>query len=387
MRALLVVTLALALAAPAAAKKPPAVDHLGLAAMLLRDGHPDRAAQALDAYDAARHAAPEAAPDAAPERGRYHTLRGVIALRGRDFPAALAAFDAALAAGASDPTLHLYRARSAWALDDGATVLAAFEAAGALAEGEADFYLMRSACHWRDGRHAAALAALDAGEAAFPARRDLGRLRVERLLELGLYRAAVDAGRRFIAGGGGLDEHLFVSAALLQAGQAEEARHLLEEARLRYGDDERLLVQLGHAWLGAGHPLVAARMFEAASLFDPDHARDAAELYREQQMYGRALALNGRLLEQPAKLRQRMALLLDMERFEAVVALTPRLARLGMLADDEELRYALAYAHFRLGDYTEAEAQLRRLTKPALFERAGQLRKAMADCRAGGACD
>ncbi|MEZ4435874.1 MAG: hypothetical protein R3F65_26040 [bacterium] len=384
---LVTLALALALAAPALAKKPPEVDHLGLATMLLRDGHPDRAGQALDAYAAERIAGADPKAEDGPDRPRYHTLRGVIALRQRDFTAALAAFDAAIAAGATDAALHLYRARSAWALDDCATVLAAFAAAGPLADGEADFFAMRSACHGRAGRHAAALAALDAGEAAFPDRRDLGRLRVEHLLALGLHQAAVDAGRRYIAGGGGLDDHLFVSEALLQAGQAEDARLLLEEARLRFGDDERLLVQLGHAWLGTDHPLVAARMFEAAALFDPKYARDAAELYREQQAYGRALALNGRLLEQPAKLRQRMALLLDMERFEAVVALTPRLARLGMLAEDEELRYALAYAHFRLGDFGEAEAQLRRLTKPALFERAGQLRKAMADCRAGGECD
>jgi hypothetical protein len=190
-----------------------------------------------------------------------------------------------------------------------------------------------------------------------------------------------------VGSGGGLEDHLFVSEALLQAGQHAEARLLLEEAQLRFGEDERLLVQLGHAWLGTAHPLVAARIFEAAARFDPKYARDAAELYRERQMFGRALALNGRLLEQPAKLRQRMALLIDMERFEAVVALTPRLSRLGMLGDDEELGYALAYAHFRLGDFAEAEARLRRLTTPALFERAAALRKAMADCRAGGECD
>lgn len=385
MRALVLV---LALASVAAVKAP-AVDHLGLAAMLLRDGHPDRAGQALDAYAAERveGAAPED-----PNLARYHTLRSVIALRQRDFAAALQGFDAALAAGASDLNLHLYRARSAWALGDCETVLRAFAAAGALAGGEADFYAMQSHCHWRAERHATALGLLDAGEAAFPERRDLARVRVERLLELGLYQAAVDAGRRFLAGRGldergGLDDHLFVSEALLQARQHAEARLLLEEARLRFGEDERLLVQLGHAWLGAAHPLVAARMFEAAARFDPKYARDAAELYRERQMFGRALALNGRLLEQPAKLRQRMALLIDMERFEAVVALTPRLSRLGMLGDDEELGYALAYAHFRLGDFSEAEARLRRLTSPALFERAAALRKVMADCRAGGECD
>jgi len=147
-------------------------------------------------------------------------------------------------------------------------------------------------------------------------------------------------------------------------------------------------VQLGHAWLGAEHPIVGARMFERAALYDPAYSRDAAEIYREEGLLARALALNGRLFEQPAKLRQRLALLLDMQRFEAAAALEPRLSRLDLLADDEELRYALAYARFRLGDFRGAERHLQRLRRPEMFERAGPLRKAMADCRAGVArCD
>lgn len=378
MRRALLLALALALTpAPAPAKKAPEVDHLALAAVLLRDGHPERAARVLDGLD----------PDAEDlDRPRYHTLRGVVAMRQQDFAGALAAFDAALAAGASDPALHLSRARCAFAIDDCDTALAALDAA---ASAEADVHVIRAECHWRAGRHAAALAALDAGEAAFPDRRDFARTRVQRLVELGLFQAAVEAGRAFLAGGAAaIEDHLFVGEALLRAGQPAEARALLEEARLIFGDDERLLVQLGHAWLGAGHPLAAARMFERAALFEPAHARDAAEILRERQHFAAALALNARLFEQPAKLRQRMALLLDMERFEAAAALEPRLVRLGMLAADEELRYALAYARFRLGDFAEAERHLRRLQSPAMFERAGQLRKAMADCRAGIAqCD
>lgn len=371
--------LALLLVAGVAEAREAEVDHLGLATLLLRDGHPDRAAQALDGFDAEAEGADVA---------RFHTLRGVIALRQRAFADALAAFDAAVAAGTVDASLHLYRARSAYALDDCATTLSAFDAAGGLAEGEADFFLMRSGCHWQGEAHAAALAALDRGEALFAERRrDFARVRVDRLLSLTLFQAAVEAGQRLIEMGGGLDDVLFVSEALLQAGRAAEARAVLEEARLRFGDDERVLVQLGHAWLGTGHPLVAARMFERAAVWDAKYARDAAELYREQQMFGRALQLNGRLLEQPTKLKQRLALLLDMERFEAAAALSPRLERLDMLRD-EELVYALAYARFRLGDYAETERLLGRLRSAALFDRAAALRKAIADCRATeGACN
>lgn len=379
MRALLLI--ACLLAAPAAAAEAPEVDHLALAAVLLRDGHPARAARVLDEVDL---------DDDALDHPRYFTLRGVIALRQQDFRGALDALDAAVEAGATDPALHLFRARSAYALDDCPTALDALDRAGpAVAEGGPDMYVIPAECHWRAGRHARALGALDAGEAAHPSHRGFARTRVQRLVELGLFQAAVEAGRAFVAGGAAaIEDHLFVSEALLRAGEPAEARALLEEARLIFGDDERILVQLGHAWLGAEHPITGARMFARAALYDPAYSRDAAEIFREQRMFARALALNGRLFEQPVKLRQRLALLLDMERFEAAAALEPRLSRLGLLTEDEELRYALAYARFRLGDFAAAERHLRRLRSPGLFERAGQLRKAMADCRAGVAqCD
>ncbi len=375
------IVLALALAAPAAAKKAPEVDRVGLAAVLLRDGHPDRAALVLDGVD------PEAEEV---DKARYYTLRGVIALRQQDFRGALDAFDGAIAAGATDSSLHLYRARSAYALDDCETALSALDQAGpAVQDGGPDMFVIPAECHWRGGRHALSLAALDAGEARHPEHRGFQRTRIQRLVELGLFQAAVEAGRRFLAGGAAaIEDHLFVSEALIRAGQPGEARALLEEARLIFGDDERILVQSGHAWLGAEHPIIGARMFERAALYDPAYSRDAAEIYREQRFFARALALNGRLFEQPAKLRQRLALLLDMQRFEAAAALEPRLSRLGLLTEDEELRYALAYARFRLGDFETAEGHLRRLQSPQMFERAGQLRKAMADCRAGVAqCD
>lgn len=380
MMRLLPCLLAALLALPAAAETPE-VDHLALAAVLLRDGHIDRAARVLDGVD------PEAEEL---DRARYHTLRGVIALRQQDFRGALDALDAAVAAGAVDPSLHLYRARSAYALDDCGTALSALDAAGdAVTTGGPDMFVIPAECHWRGGRHGLSLAALDAGQAAHPEHRGFARARIQRLVELGLFQAAVEAGRAFVAGGAAaLDDHLFVSEALLRAGEPAEARALLEEARLVFGDDLRILVQLGHAWLGADHAIIGARMFERAALYDPAYSRDAAEIYREQGLFARALALNGRLFEQPAKLRQRLALLLDMQRFEAAAALEPRLSRLGLLAEDEELRYALAYARFRLGDFAAAESHLRRLRSPAMFERAGQLRKAMADCRAGvSRCD
>ncbi|MCA9546740.1 MAG: hypothetical protein KC613_20180, partial [Myxococcales bacterium] len=209
------------------------------------------------------------------------------------------------------------------------------------------------------------------------------RARVQWALTLGLTQLAVAEGRRFLAqGAGDLDDRLFLAEGLLRAKQFGAARDLLEETRLLQGDEERVLVQLGHAWLGLAHPLTAAGFFaRAAALHDPKYGRDAAEVLRLHGRPHAALRANGQVVDQKAKLRQRLALLLDLERFEALTALAPRLSRLGLLAEDEDLRFALAYGFFRLGRFDEAEDQLKRLTRAELFERAGAMRQAMAECR------
>ena len=56
-----------------------------------------------------------------------------------------------------------------------------------------------------------------------------------------------------------------------------------------------------------------------------------------------------------------------------------RLSRLGLLAD-EDVRYALAFSLFQVGDFDGAEAHLKKLTRTDLFQKAAQLRKAMAAC-------
>lgn len=385
--ALLLAVVLIGTSRPAVAAEEAEVDHLALATLLLRDGHVARAALALEQAD------PEAEGF---DLLRYHTLRGVVGLRQEDYTTALKAFDAAVeAAGRAgerpDEGLHLYRARCAYALKRCEVVLGALAAASVEArQSDGDLLVMTAECQWEEGRHAQALAALELGAERFPERRRaFTRSAIYRLLELGLYQAAVEKGEAALSRGEvTLDDHLFMSEALIQSGRHAEAARFLEAARLRFGDAPEILVQSGHAWLGADHPLTAARMFQDAARFEPEYAKDAAEIYRQEGLHPQALAMNGRVLDQRVKLKQRLAVLLDMERFEAVVSLAPRLSRLGMLERDEELRYALAYARFRLGDYAKAEGHLRRLTTPALFKRAAQLRKAMADCRQRGAlCD
>jgi hypothetical protein len=55
------------------------------------------------------------------------------------------------------------------------------------------------------------------------------------------------------------------------------------------------------------------------------------------------------------------------------------LHRVGLF-DDEDVRYALAYAQFKGGDFAAAEQHLAALTRPELFRKATELRRLMQDC-------
>ena len=95
------------------------------------------------------------------------------------------------------------------------------------------------------------------------------------------------------------------------------------------------------------------------------------------------MRLNERVFDQKAKIRQRLGLLIELERFEEAAALGPRLSRLGLLEEDAVV-YGLAYALYQVGHYESAEIQLKKIRDPELFGKASELRRAMERCAAAG---
>jgi hypothetical protein len=100
----------------------------------------------------------------------------------------------------------------------------------------------------------------------------------------------------------------------------------------------------------------------------------------------RALVLNARVPDAQRRLKQRVGLLVELKRYDQVAGMEEALYRAGLLAD-EDLRYALAYAHFHGGDFARAERHLAALKRPELFRKATELRRLMQECaESGGAC-
>jgi tetratricopeptide (TPR) repeat protein len=350
------------------------VDRLKLAAVMVRDGHYDRAEAELSQVDERAEGL---------DLPRYHTLRGLVALNAQKHEMARDQFLAAQRAGQREPVVHVYLAQAQYALRAYRETVEALDRAGEAAAGFASLHAMRIQCLWRLKEAAAAFGAISDAERRFPESADFTRQRVFYLLDLGLNKEAADAGRGFLARAGETrDAYLALGEALRRARRFDEALEVLELGRLRHPFEEQLLLSLAHAWLEKGAARSAGVVLEEAAASNPKYLAEAAELHRRGGDLRRALWINSGLEDQKVKSRQRLGLLLEAERFDEALSLEDRLRRLDLFAD-EDVRYAFAVLSFRTGDFDRAEEHLRGLTRPDLFQAAAELRKAIEASKEG----
>lgn len=365
----LLFALALLLASHADAKDE--VDHVALGAQLVRDGHYDRAAEVLKKVDPSAEGI---------DLVTFHTARGMVALEQQQPETAAQAFGAAIAAGQADPMIHLYRAQALFGLERYADAVAALDAAGENIEAITGAWLMRAHAQWMLGRQQSALDTLSRAGTRFPGNTQFQRRQVFYLVEAGLYQQAAELGRDYLTRADGkAADYAAIGTALRQAKSYDEALSFLESAALRFPDDAAVARALAQTWLARGDTLAAAEVLGRQAEREPALLPEAAELFRRAGHGLRALALNARITDQSKKLKQRIGLLVELRRYDQVAGMEEALYRVGLLAD-EDVRYALAYAHYRGGDFAAAERHLVELKRPELFRKATELRRLMQEC-------
>ncbi|MBA2493044.1 MAG: hypothetical protein H0V34_15620 [Gammaproteobacteria bacterium] len=363
----------------------PEVNYLELGARLVADGNYARAAAAL------RNVNVKAA---GVDVARYHTLRGLVALRQGDAQQAVGALSKATIerrtrpGGARDPAdvrakwlAYIYLAQAHYQLQNYAQTLRALARSGPIGSHEPALAALRADSHWQLHQRVAAFAALNRGAARFPNDPQFLRRKVFYLIDMGFYRAAATLGQAYLrVVDAGADDYLAIGSALRQSSQLDLALKVLERARLEFPFARDINVELAHVYLDAGKPHVAADLFARTAVIHRDILPEAAELERRAGNFYRALLLNTWIANQKAKLKQRLAMFVGQERWAMAAAMGGALARNGLLADDE-IRYAWAYSLFKSGEYDAAEHALVLLERGDLFDKAVELRRAMATCR------
>jgi len=351
--------------------QPQHTDFLELAAVMLRDGRNDRALLALQSVDL---------EDEKTDRARFFTLQGLAYLNLNDFHAARESLQLAVKNGQADPVIFVYLAQAHYALKDYQSTIQAIDRSGEHAR-KANIITLKSQAYWQLEKPNAAIHALNEGQRLFPQDYSFLRRKVFYFVELELFHEAAELGRLYLTQSqAAAEDYIAIGNALRLSRQFQEALDILEIARLQFPENEMVAKLLAHTYLDQGQLNAAAFILEQAALLNPDLLSEAAEVYRRANRFHKALTLNEGVQDQKVKFKQRLSILLALKQYERAANMESSLYRTGLL-EDQNIRYALAYAYFSSGRFPEASKHLDHLTESELFRKGVELRRLMQLCK------
>lgn len=357
----------------AAGDKAQQADFIELAAIMLKDGHHDRALLALQSVDLENKKT---------DLARFYTLQGLAYMGLSDLEAAKDSLQKAVKNGQKDPAIFIYLAQTYFGLKNYQQAIAAINKAGDLVNKDAALISLKAESYWHLKETEAAINTLNEGQKIFPADFRFIKRKVFYFVELGLYQEAVRLGREYLTRSKATaPDYIALGNALRLSKEYQEALNILEIARLQFPQDEMVAKLLAHTYLDQGKLNSAAFILEQAALLNPSLQAESAEIYRRAGRFHKALTLNESIGDQKVKLKQRLSIFLALKQFERAANMESSLYRTGLL-EDQDVRYALAYALFSSRRFPEATKHLDHLTNSELFRKGTELRRLMEVCKA-----
>jgi tetratricopeptide (TPR) repeat protein len=343
-----------------------------LAAIMLRDGHSDRAILALQGVDL---------EDEDTDLARFYTLQGLAYMNLNDFVAAKDSFQLAISSGQQEKTIYVYLAQVNFSLKNYQETLQAITEAGQLINNYPALFAIKARAYWQLEEAEQAINTLNEAEQLFPGDYRFLKQKVFYFVELELYHEAAKLGRKYLSlSHAKAEDYVAIGNALRLSKAYEEAADILEIARLQFPNNDVVAKLLAHVYLDQDQLNSAAFILEQAAMLNSELLSEAAEIYRRAGRFHKALTLNEAIGDQKVKLKQRLSILLALKRFELVANMESALYRNGLL-DDQHVRYALAYAFFSTGRHAAANDHLDHLTDADLFRRGIELRRLMEICK------
>jgi tetratricopeptide (TPR) repeat protein len=212
--------------------------------------------------------------------------------------------------------------------------------------------------------------------------------RIELLLELGLAREALE---RAVSVCRTPSEFQTQAEKMREKGRAAEAMELLEVARLRFPRNLDLNLTLAPLFFRANLPLATVDSFERAAVHDRKFAFHASELHRQLLNFERAEYFATMINSDQERVKSRVARYIDRQQFPLITSLEVVKEDSEIMIASEEITYAVAYSHGRLGNTEGSLNSLARLMvtegKPEFVRKAELLKKAVSACSNGsGSC-
>lgn len=276
--------------------------------------------------------------------------------------------------------LYMYLTQEYYKLKDYKNTLASLEKAGDMGKSRAALYTLRAECFYKQKLYSQAIASLNKGIKKFPEDSLLLKQKFYYFADLKLYQAAIEASKVYMSKVGvSSQEYIALAQMLIGANQIDSAIKLLEESKLKFPKEPSLGILLGHMYLKKGMKSSSAHLFEESSYYDKKYLKDAVEMNRRAGNNLHALYLNTQNIDKIEKLKQKVAIYLNVGEYRKIIGLQKALKRYKML-DDDNLRYALAYSYYMSDDFENAEAQLKFISDSELFSKATIIRKNIEKC-------
>ncbi|MEA2110777.1 MAG: hypothetical protein U9P71_01885 [Campylobacterota bacterium] len=348
------------------------VDFVALAALLMKDGYYDRANETLNQVDLNKSSV---------DLPRYYTLKGLVLSKKKQYKKANVNFLDALKNGQEDKSIYLYMAQNSYQLKEYKNTISYIKNAGKLADEKPKVLGLKADAHWKLQNHENALETLKTALKKFPKQWSFYKQRFYYFIELNLYQSALDdAGVYMKHAKPTAKTSLSFINTMRKSGETNRAIELCETANLQFESSAETTVLLAHLYIDKEMIQAAADLFDEASIEDTKYIKESAEMMRRASEFTLALFKNSQMLDTKEKYKQRIAIFLEFGEYERIVAMKKELYRSGLI-ENEDIRYALAYSHYSIGDYVSSESELKNLTRPDLFAKATEVRKNIEKCQ------
>jgi tetratricopeptide (TPR) repeat protein len=392
------------------------IDHLALASLMIYDGRLDKAEEELAQVDTMSETF---------DGATYYTIRGVLASKQEEYKKAIEhyrmAIDATEAKTFEPPKLeqskkylfslgksekknepaspefdaekvkkekleklHIHLSQAYYRVKDYANTVKHLDLAGDRGRDRAALFILRADCYWKIQRFDDAIHALNRGLTLFPKDAALLKQKYYYFADLGLFQSAIACAKEYMAEiDADANEYIIFGQLLLEVGQDDEAIKILEKAKGKFPKNAKIAMLLGHIYMEKDMNFTAAHLFKGAAYHDKKYLKDAVEMHRRVKDFTHAVFLNAQMGDKVESLKQKVAIYLDRGEFEKVIGLTDGLERYNLLEDDN-LRYALAYAYYMAKDYPNAELHLKQIYDNELFAKGSVILRNIEMCKENG---
>lgn len=342
------------------------VDYVEVAKVLIKDGYVDRAESTLKKVNIETDAV---------EFGDYWFVKGVISLHRKNYQEALVQLDKAYEES-KDTEVYLYQAEAYFRLENYSKALSTVNK---VKKKTPAYYVLKSSVFWQQQEREKAWSVLNQArlQKVMSARLSYKK-QFSLLMEAGLFHAAQEFSiahlGHFVA-----SDMVAIAQVFREKKRYHEAIRVLESSRLRWLYDEKLNMELAANYLQIKNQFTASLIVEEVSRVHRHLSHEASELLRSSRQSYR-VAFQERNLQDPGKrLKQKLAIYLQTEKYGLVAKMTPLLKDTELLGQ-EDIRYAVAYAFYKTGQFKKSNFHLNQVTRADLFEKATELRIEMDKC-------